>query len=1366
MSVYNKMNREQLKTAVYTYGILLKGEGIITTPAYNKIIALSQKKGARLKKLLEQLENINDTWTPKNEPTEASKSQYRHAIYHKKIRKLGFKAIMKYKNCLHFETYTYGLGTYYVYRSFNNQMVSQSFMCIAQNLTTKLEYPCALHVALDLRNHYAMYSSPDKQHGQFSLQTIEALGGSQNIVNTNQVNIYNAQQVFVLFQNLAQMRLKLKEIYAQQAEEGQDSLYEQILSVRVGVDYYAFDDDDEVGDKTKFLFDEILHPNQGTKGECVLRILHQKGITDDSFENILLNLNKTRPQFILSEWESLEAYYDVDVVLFDSKLNLMRVGELNKSKRLYVLLFNKHAYSFREDLIPASILHKQINFMDILCQGTQIKKTDLLKSSLDFLPDRRAALHFACNTTGKCCYIYNARTHAKSVWGNDSNNEIYVKQTVKNLYLPITSDQFEGLDNKTIDGIKPNIEMLTKSELSKSEKFSMNNMIAFDLETMSYEDNKFHTYAAGWYYKNLQGEELTSKYKAAVVDDETDLRDIVYKMVEDWIGMIKNKKGISITQPYSIKNIIEYTYQKAFKTNYKLGSHIINYFNIRTKVAFIATARLTIQLRDYLTAREIKIVKLPLKNENITNSEALRALVVKHLGNTFEKTYYRAGRANRAIQAFRLTPQSEYLDMPQHYAYSYNGSRFDNLEVIYHILDNQEKREFEITDLIKSSGRIISFNYGPIKFLDLCLLMMSSLKAACSSFAIKTKKGYMPHRYLQHLTSWNEFHSRLNSKNKLGELETYIDWLDDMAIEAEEYLQKRYLNPDGTEKPIGDMIDKYSNTKKWFNENKDETYDFKQQMSDYLYDDVKAVWELLGKFGKNTYKDFTINITSTPTIGSLTTKIWKSLMPQNVPKLLNTTSYTTWKKGNRGGYSGPLESLYFNNSTTPDRKGWKVDITSLYPSSCDNNALYDKWYNEFPYPKNGWIKEDYKGAVLANQLDGKHGIFFIRFNQTHLNKPNKYAPVLCNVEGGKAKSLTRIEKGSGWFSTNLIRYYKDMGVAMNLYQGEYTFDTFNPFRTFMNYFKNLKNEADKIKKQELAKPHSQRDQNIIQKCIFDRTFAKLMLNSLIGRLNMNAERQQTLLTESYNDCISLMGNPFIDCNTAEVIEIGDKFYYSMTYKEDDLVYQLGKLDIAPYLSCCVLDYSKILMAENFRYIKEIGGKLLYTDTDSILWDGTVEMFNKYSKMFCLKNEYVEDYAVNKKTFGYMEIEGVYNYYCSVGPKKYIVEANDYYEYRANGIGAKQNINVPIKERFERLIFDKKAIQVNHFSIKCQKGISKLIHSYKDTKKINPLFFKGRLENKTEVKLWKNEAEFASNAIDFFSTKETFDTIELTTLEYT
>ena len=68
----------------------------------------------------------------------------------------------------------------------------------------------------------------------------------------------------------------------------------------------------------------------------------------------------------------------------------------------------------------------------------------------------------------------------------------------------------------------------------------------------------------------------------------------------------------------------------------------------------------------------------------------------------------------------------------------------------------------------------------------------------------------------------------------------------------------------------------------------------------------------------------------------------------------------------------------------------------------------------------------------------------------------------------------------------------------------------------------------------------------------------------------------------------------------------------------------------------------MLMAASFQYIAKIGGTLLYTDTDSIA-----------AKMdFLQRKLYERRFVPIKKTFGGMDIEGVYKRFLVLGPKKY------------------------------------------------------------------------------------------------------------------
>ena len=122
----------------------------------------------------------------------------------------------------------------------------------------------------------------------------------------------------------------------------------------------------------------------------------------------------------------------------------------------------------------------------------------------------------------------------------------------------------------------------------------------------------------------------------------------------------------------------------------------------------------------------------------------------------------------------------------------------------------------------------------------------------------------------------------------------------------------------------------------------------------------------------------------------------------------------------------------------------------------------------------------------------------------------------------------------------------------------------------------------------------------LKKAGFDRTVAKLMLNGLLGRMNMKIDRKQHVLTKDPDDVVRAMFNPdhyrgFV-CSD---VKCGDTDMFKMKFSEGEYNDHVSKFDVAPYLSGMMLGYSKILMKENFKEIVRLGGKTLYSDTDSI-----------------------------------------------------------------------------------------------------------------------------------------------------------------------
>ena len=134
----------------------------------------------------------------------------------------------------------------------------------------------------------------------------------------------------------------------------------------------------------------------------------------------------------------------------------------------------------------------------------------------------------------------------------------------------------------------------------------------------------------------------------------------------------------------------------------------------------------------------------------------------------------------------------------------------------------------------------------------------------------------------------------------------------------------------------------------------------------------------------------------------------------------------------------------------------------------------------------------------------------------------------------------------------------------------------------------------------------------IQKATFNRTQSKLFANSLPGRNNIKIDRAQTMITQRANGIVCLLGdgvayqNVKLDC-----VEIGGEEWWCAKYNEGDYYDHVGKFNVCPYLSTHILAYSKIIMQCSFQILAKIGTVLLVTDTDSIVFMATPEMWKSY-----------------------------------------------------------------------------------------------------------------------------------------------------------
>ena len=376
----------------------------------------------------------------------------------------------------------------------------------------------------------------------------------------------------------------------------------------------------------------------------------------------------------------------------------------------------------------------------------------------------------------------------------------------------------------------------------------------------------------------------------------------------------------------------------------------------------------------------------------------------------------------------------------------------------------------------------------------------------------------------------------------------------------------------------------------------------------------------------------------------------------------------------------------------------------------------------------------------------------VTFDQSKL----KFPVLLSKVEHKAWGTYSYFMESEGWFTIPQIRQAYDYGVTLTLYEVRYVLATeYEPFTEYMQYFIKLKNDADNAKKVLKTQEKTPENEKKLAEAEYNRTDSKLCMNSVLGKINSHIDRKQMVITRDENDAIAFMANTRAYRGTRiEEFILGGKSLLRCEFTEGGYHDHIEKFNSAPHLSGTMLGYSKMLMAAAFQYIAEIGGELVYTDTDSIIVVFTPDQ----RRLFAAK------FVPPTKTLGGFDDEGkdkILNDFISVGTKKYIVgESNGNYEWTANGILARENTQRDIRAEFREVLRgdgsgEKKIIKMDHFDIRATHDFQ-LIHG-NTAKNLRFICMKGKvLDDKGEaiddfikiphsIAFWKDHAEFAAHA---------------------
>ena len=499
--------------------------------------------------------------------------------------------------------------------------------------------------------------------------------------------------------------------------------------------------------------------------------------------------------------------------------------------------------------------------------------------------------------------------------------------------------------------------------------------------------------------------------------------------------------------------------------------------------------------------------------------------------------------------------------------YVHNLRKFDIYFILHALIkvDNVYPNKYQFKDnIVYRDGDIISIKISTkingktysIKLVDSLLLLQSSLDKLCKTFNTNVKKTYFPYTFVNKHNLWY-----IGNK---PDIKYYKDVIYKSIEEDNENMdecKKMFI--------ITNIYDKIPK----------ENWSLKNETLSYLGNDLISLHNVMEKFITSIYINYHIHATKSLTISSLSMDIYlKRFYDNNIPLIKQKSIYNNIKQS----YYGGITEVY-----KPYGKNLLYyDVNSLYPYAALNNM-----------PGLNCIYTDNINSNIGDILNNLFGFYFckIKTNDGYLGLlPHR-------TNNGLIQPLGEFE---GWYFSEELKFAYEHGYNIHVVLG-YNFDkSENVFdKYFTELYKIKSNSTDKV----------------------DRAIAKSMLNNLIGKLGLDINKYTTkimteeefvsiLKTRKYRGVHYLDGTTVLASYDTEVsksiCETNDLNYKDIlldflksknsngkiTYKEE----KYNSVSIA--IASAITAYSRIYMNKIKLHILNKGGKLYYTDTDSIVTD--------------------------------------------------------------------------------------------------------------------------------------------------------------------
>ena len=351
-------------------------------------------------------------------------------------------------------------------------------------------------------------------------------------------------------------------------------------------------------------------------------------------------------------------------------------------------------------------------------------------------------------------------------------------------------------------------------------------------------------------------------------------------------------------------------------------------------------------------------------------------------------------------------------------------------------------------------------------------------------------------------------------------------------------------------------------------------WNLKEESLKYLSKDLISLYEIIFKTSHSLHSNFNVQMVNCLTVSRLATDIFLKRFNNNKTSKIPYVNNMTIFNDIHNSYYGGITEIYIPEGDNL----YYYDVNSLYSYAS---------YNDMPGLSCKFLDSFGKGMPLENSLFG----FFFCEIKTPLDAYLGLLPLRT-----KDRVIYPLGSWEGWYFSEELKFASDNGYDIKILKG-YQFNKVKD--TFKSYVDTLS------------------DMKANSKDITLRNLCKLLLNSLIGKLGMNPLQPITKVINKEK-----LGDILLTRKILLEVDITDKdtlvsylpgpdkdITNEFNLELQDALNLVGGVDKQTFIknisipvASAVTSYARIYMSKVKLDILNKGGKIFYSDTDSIITD--------------------------------------------------------------------------------------------------------------------------------------------------------------------